>query len=62
MFQSLSIADGIYESDWFLHDRFCQKCLLLIMLRSRKAEKLTLYKFSVVSRQCFSNVSIADKC
>lgn len=54
----MSIADGIYESGWFRHSHLCQKWLLLIFLRSRKAEKLTLYKFTRASRLCFSNVSV----
>lgn len=61
-FQSSSIANGIYESDWFLLNPLCRKWLLLILLRSQRAERLTLYRFSNASRLSFANVSMSGIC
>lgn len=58
LFQSMAVADGVYESRWYDGHLCYQKCLLLIIQACQRHQKLTLYKFSVASHAAFSTVSI----
>lgn len=55
--QSTGIATGVYNGNWMEGDTRFQKCLLLVIQRSQKAQTLTAYKFSVASL-----ISVANVC
>lgn len=56
-FQSTSISNGVYNSQWYECATVYQKNLILIIMRSHRAQTMTAYKFSYASRKTFSSVS-----
>lgn len=57
-FQSSSIGDRIYESDWLEGDLTSKKFVLFIILRSRRPVCLRAETFSIVSLASFGSVRV----
>lgn len=56
-FQSTNISNGVYNSEWYTGAAIYQKHLILIIMRSHRAQTLKAYKFADASRKTFSGVS-----
>lgn len=55
---SSSIAEGVYNSNWYNGQSTIKKQLLLVMLRAQRPQYLTALKFSNVSLMSFTLVTI----
>ncbi|XP_052742653.1 odorant receptor 67c-like [Bicyclus anynana] len=54
--ESSKIGDAAFICKWYDMDNKAKKTILLIMLRSNKPQKLTAYKFSVISYKSFTKI------
>ncbi|XP_063620931.1 odorant receptor 85c-like isoform X2 [Cydia splendana] len=53
---SVDIAQAAYESQWHLKSQEYKKCILIIMLRSQKAQYIKSTSFSDVSLETFTKI------
>ncbi|XP_045501412.1 odorant receptor 13a-like [Colias croceus] len=54
--ESRKIGESAYLCKWYTMDKKSKKTILLLMLRSNKPQKLTAYKFSVISYESFTKI------
>ncbi|XP_039758857.1 odorant receptor 13a-like [Pararge aegeria] len=54
--ESRKVGDAAFICKWYDMDKMAKKIILLLMLRSHKSQKLTAYKFSVISYQSFTKI------
>ncbi|CAG9790950.1 unnamed protein product [Diatraea saccharalis] len=56
--ESRRVGEAAFLSKWHDIDEKAKKTILIIMIRSHKYQKLTAYKFSVISYGSFTKVSL----
>nr|WEG72131.1 odorant-receptor-37 [Grapholita molesta] len=53
---NLHIAQKIYEGKWYLKSQECKKCVLIIIIRSQKAQYIKSTSFAHVSLETFTKI------
>ncbi|XP_069360161.1 odorant receptor 13a-like [Maniola hyperantus] len=54
--ESRKVGESAFLCKWYDMDKKSKKTIFILMLRSNKPQKLTAYKFSVISYQSFTKI------
>ncbi|XP_045775578.1 odorant receptor 13a-like [Maniola jurtina] len=54
--ESRKVGEAAFLCKWYDMDKMAKKIIFLLILRSNKPQKLTAYKFSVISYQSFTKI------